>query len=92
MRVVASARERAAVQTFQRVASQLTPALREALDRLLVPDPEIAGRTRHAWLRSRPTTISAKAMHRELDKRAFLLETVGADRFDLSALPPNRRA
>jgi len=76
MRVVASARERAGEQTFQRLASQLTPALREALDRLLVPDPVIAGRTRHAWLRSRPTTISAKAMHRELDKRVFLIETI----------------
>jgi TnpA family transposase len=81
---------RAGEQTFQRLAPQLTPALREALDRLLVPDPVIAGRTRHAWLRSRPTTISAKAMHRELEKRAFLIETVGADRFDLSALSPNR--
>ncbi len=29
-------------------------------------------------------------MQRELDKRAFLIESVGADRFDLSALPPNR--
>ena len=64
MRVVASARERAGEQTFQRLASQLTPALRDALDQLLVPDPVVAGRTRHAWLRSRPTTISAKAMHR----------------------------
>lgn len=84
MRVVASARERAGGQTFQRLGSQLTPALREALDRLLVPDREISGRTRHAWLRSRPTTISATAMQRELDKRVFLTETVGADRFDLS--------
>jgi hypothetical protein len=31
-------------------------------------------------------------MHRELDKRAFLIETVGADRFDLTGLAPNRRA
>jgi hypothetical protein len=52
----------------------------------------IAGRTRHAWLRARPTTISAKAMHHELDRRVFLVETIGADRFDLSPLPPNRRS
>jgi hypothetical protein len=62
------------------------------LDGLRVPDPGLAGRTRHAWLRSRPTTVSVKAMRRELDKRAFLVDTVGADRFELSELPPNRRA
>ena len=92
MRLVASARERASEQTFERLALQLVPGVREILDGLLVPDPAVAGRTRHAWLRSRPTTVSAKAMHRELDKRAFLIETVRADRFDLSGLPPNRRA
>jgi Domain of unknown function (DUF4158) len=92
MRVVASARERAGKQTFKRLAPQLTPGLREALDGLLVPDSAIGGRTRHAWLRSRPTTVSARAMHRELDKRLFLIETINADRFDLSALPPNRRS
>jgi TnpA family transposase len=92
MRLVAAARERAHEQTFQRLASQLGPTVRKVLDGLLVPDPVIAGRTRHALLRSRPTTVSAKAMHRELDKRAFLIETVGSDRFDLSGLPPNRRA
>jgi len=27
-----------------------------------------------------------------LEKRAFLIQTIGADRFDLSGLPPNRRA
>jgi Domain of unknown function (DUF4158) len=92
MRLVASARERAHEQTFQRLASQLGLTVRKVLDGLLVPDPVIAGRTRHAWLRSRPTTVSAKAMHRELDKRAFLVEKVLTDRFDLSGLPPNRRA
>jgi hypothetical protein len=71
MRLVASARERAHEQAFQRLASQLSLAVREVLDGLLVPDPGIAGRTRHAWLRSRPTTVSVKAMRRELDKRAL---------------------
>jgi TnpA family transposase len=36
--------------------------------------------------------VSARALRRELDKRAFLLGKLGAGRFDLSALPPNRRA
>jgi len=92
MRVVAAARGRAGEQTFQRLADQLTPMVCDVLDGLLVPDRALAGRTRHAWLRLRPTTVSAKAMSRELDKRAFLIQTVGADRFDLSALPPNRRS
>src|SRR5438132_5763951 len=30
------------------------------------------------------TTVSVKAMRRELDKRAFLVDTVGADRVDRS--------
>jgi hypothetical protein len=38
------------------------------------------------------TSPAPSALRRELDKRAFLIEQVGADRFDLSALPPNRRA
>jgi len=92
MRLVASARERTNEQSFQRLEPQLTAPVRAILDGLLVPDPGIAGRTRHAWLRSRPTSVSARAMHREFDKRAFLVQTVGADRFDLTALPPNRRA
>ena len=36
--------------------------------------------------------MSARALRHELDKRAFLLGELGADHFDLSALPPNRRA
>jgi hypothetical protein len=50
------------------------------------------GRSQHAWLRSRPATVSDRTMRRELQKRAFLIEHVGADRFGLSRLPPNRRA
>jgi hypothetical protein len=38
------------------------------------------------------TSPAPSALRRELDKRAFLIEQVGTDRFDLSALPPNRRA
>ena len=38
----------------------------------------------HAWLRSRPTSVSARALGREFDKRAFLIDELGADRFDLS--------
>ena len=89
MRLVAWARERAHEQTFERLAPQLTNAIRTRLDRLLVTD---GGRCQHAWLRSRPTSVSARALRHELDKRAFLLGDLGVERFDLSALPPNRRA
>jgi hypothetical protein len=89
MRLVASARERAHEQTFERLAAQLTDAIRARLDGLLVTD---GGQCRHAWLRSRPTSVSARALRHELDKRAFLLGDLGAERFDLSSLPPNRRA
>lgn len=40
---------------------------------------------------TRPTSVSGRALGRELEKRAFLLE-LGVERFDLSGLPPNRRA
>ena len=89
MRLVAWARERAHELTFSRLEPQLTEPLRAVLDGLLVTE---GGQSRHAWLRARPTAVSATAMRRELDKRAFLIEQVGADRLDLSALPPNRRS
>jgi hypothetical protein len=44
------------------------------------------------WLRSRPTSVSGRALVAELDKRRYLLEELGVDRFDLSGLAPNRRA
>jgi hypothetical protein len=89
IRPVAWARERAHERTFERLSSQLTDQARGKLDGLLVTD---AGRCGHAWLRTRPTTVSARALDRELEKRAFLIDELGADRFDLDALPPNRRA
>jgi hypothetical protein len=88
MRHVGWARERAHEQTCQWLAPQLTDAVRSLLD-LLVTEQ---GQSRHAWLRARPTAVRAAAMRRELEKRAFLIDTIGADRFDLSALPPNRRS
>ncbi|MGC9221984.1 MAG: hypothetical protein ACP5H2_11655 [Solirubrobacteraceae bacterium] len=43
-------------------------------------------------MRSRPTSVSARALRHELAKRGFLIDELGADRFDLSGLPPNRRS
>lgn len=90
MRLVAWARERAHETTFERLAPQLTPERRTALDALLAPSA--GGRTSHAWLRARPNAVSGRALRAELDKRRFLTDELGTDRFDLSGLPPNRRA
>ena len=89
VRLVGWARERAHERTFERLAPQLTDPSARQLDGLLVTE---GGRSRHAWLRSRPTSVSARALRRELEKRAFLIGELGADRFDLHGLPPNRRA
>jgi len=91
-RLVAWARERAHDRTYELLAEQLTPEVRAGLDALLSPDSEQSGRTPLSWLRSRPTSITKAAMRRELSKRAWVIEQVGADRLDLGVLPPNRLA
>ena len=89
VRLVGWARERAHERTFERLGPQLTDQVRAKLDRLLVTD---SGRCGHAWLRARPPSVSARALRRELEKRAFLIAELGAGQFDLQVLPPNRRA
>ncbi len=89
IRLVGWARERAHERTFEQLSLQLTDQVREKLDGLLVTE---AGRCGHAWLRTRPTSVSARALSREFEKRAFLIDELAADRFDLEGLPPNRRA
>jgi TnpA family transposase len=89
VRLVGWARERAHEQTFERLTPQLTGTLQRRLDELLATE---GGKSRHGWLRSRPTSVSARALRHELEKRGFLIDELGADRFDLSGLPPNRRA
>ncbi|MGI8559632.1 MAG: hypothetical protein ACR2ND_15245 [Solirubrobacteraceae bacterium] len=89
MRLVGWAWERAHERTSERLAPQLTDQVRAQCDGLLLTE---GGRCGHAWLRARPTSVSARAMGHELEKRAFLIGELGADRFDLKALPLNRRA
>lgn len=89
VRLVGWARERAHERAFERLAPQLTDQVRAQLDGLLVTE---GGRCSHAWLRSRPTSVSARALGGELEKRAYLIGELGADRFDLHGLPPNRQA
>lgn len=73
MRLVGWVRERAHELTYERVAPQLTDRIRATLDEVLIVE---RGQSRHAWLRARPTAVSAAAMRRELEKRTFLIETV----------------
>ena len=78
VRLVGWARERAHERTFERLTPQLTDQVRAKLDRLLVTD---GGRCGLAWLRARPTSVSARALRRELEKRAFLIAELGAGQF-----------
>src|SRR6266567_6230820 len=64
-RVVASAREMAQTETFQRLAPLLTPEVRENLDAVLIPDPS-TGRTRLAWLQREATAITPSAILAEI--------------------------
>jgi hypothetical protein len=56
MRLVGWARERAHEVTHTLVAAQLTDAIRAILDGLLVSE---SSQSRHAWLRARPSAVSA---------------------------------
>ncbi|MBV9280755.1 MAG: Tn3 family transposase [Chloroflexi bacterium] len=88
-RLVASAREQAQQVLAQRLAPLLTDARKALLDRLLVRD-EGLGRTRLDWLRQGATANTPRAILAALERRAYLLDQ-GVDRWDLSALTPNRR-
>jgi TnpA family transposase len=86
---VATARERARVETWSRVAHLLDGPRRAELDALLVVDPQI-GMSRLRWLGIGPTQASPAAVKTELDKLAYL-RRLDADTVDLSMLPAERR-
>jgi TnpA family transposase len=87
-RMVATARQRAQRETLQRLAPLVTEASRTRLDCLLVPE-ETTGRTPLTWLRQEATANSPTAIVATLEKLAWL-RGWGVDRWDLSALTPNR--
>jgi TnpA family transposase len=87
-RMVTTARQRAQRETLQRLAPLLTEASRTRLDCLLVPE-ETTGRTPLTWLRQGATANSPTAIVATLEKLAWL-RGWGVDRWDLSALTPNR--
>jgi hypothetical protein len=86
---VATARERAREETWERVAPLLTPHRKAELDALLAVDP-VLGRTRLTWLDAGPTSATPAAVKDELEKLAFL-RGMDAHTIDLSVLPAERR-
>ncbi|MGH3450023.1 MAG: DUF4158 domain-containing protein [Haloechinothrix sp.] len=88
-RRVATARDAARAETYQRLAGLLEPPRAAALDGLLEVDWELR-MTRLAWLRRGVTAATSEMLKAELAKLAFL-RLHGADRLDLSAVPTGRR-
>ncbi len=86
---VATARERADDETWDRLSSILSTEQRQVLDELLVVDTA-AGGSRHEWLERAPAKPNAASLLGELDKLEFL-RSIGADRLDLTVLPGQRR-
>jgi TnpA family transposase len=88
-KMVAAARERAGGETFRALSPLLSAGMRADLDALLVPDPDLPGRTRHSWLKEGATSNTPRAILGQLEKLPYL-RSLGADKLDLSALNPNR--
>jgi hypothetical protein len=84
---VATAREAASGETFDRVVHLLTAQRQVELDKLLVVDNTV-GSTRLAWLGKGPTEASAAAVKAEVGKLLYL-RGLDAHTLDLSVLPPN---
>lgn len=89
---LATARDRARIETWSRVAHLLSAQHRAELDELLVVDP-LVGRSRLAWLGLGPTQASPAAVKAELAKLSYLpyLRAPDAHTLDLSSLPAERR-
>lgn len=88
-RRIASARDAARAEAYQRLGPLLAPPRPVQLDGLLDVDPGL-GVTRLAWLRRGATAATPEVLEAELDKLEFLRRH-GADRLDLSRLPAGRR-
>jgi TnpA family transposase len=86
---VATAREAASGETFDRVVHLLTAQRQVELDKLLVVDDTV-GSTRLAWLGKGPTEASASAVKAEVGKLLYL-RGLDAHTLDLTVLPAERR-
>lgn len=87
-RLVATARDRAQAETFQRLDPLLTPVVQTRLDLLLVPDTQ-TGRTPLAWLRQGATANTARAILEQLDKLRYVRQW-DIESWPLDRLTPNR--
>jgi len=89
-RMVAAARDRTDQETHRALSPVLAGGLGNAIDCMLRVDPTLSpSRTRHAWLKEGATSNTPKAIADQLEKLAFLRD-LGADRFDVSDVNPNR--
>ncbi len=88
MRTVSMARADARKEIRRRMDPELTPERCEELDELLITDSTL-GMARVVWLGAGVTSASSDAAKTEVAKLAYL-EDLGADRLDLSAIPPER--
>ena len=89
-RMVAAARGRTDEVTHRALSGLLDGATRVRLDSLLEVDASLSPpRTRHAWLKEGSTSNTPKAIADQIEKLAFL-RGLGADRFDVSGVNPNR--
>jgi hypothetical protein len=88
-RAVATARAAADTEIHARLAPLLDPARREQLDALLVTDPQrrVAPLV---WLSAGATAATGDTVKAEAAKLGYL-RGLGADRLELSAVPPERR-
>jgi Tn3 transposase DDE domain-containing protein len=88
-RAVATARAAADTKIYARLAPLLDSARREQLDALLVTDPQrrVAPLV---WLSAGATAATGDTVKAEAAKLGYL-RGLGADRLELSAVPPERR-
>ena len=87
-RLIATARDHAYRETWQRLMPLLPPERQTFLDALLTPEAD-TGRTRLNWLRQEATASTAPQIIATLQKVAFLRER-GVETWDLAGLNPNR--
>jgi len=88
LRSVGEARAAADKEVHWRLRPQLNPKRCEQLDALVVTDPDL-GMAPLVWLDRGATGFAPEAIKAEIAKLSYLRET-GADRLDLSAIPPER--
>src|SRR5450756_1878623 len=88
MRAVAAARATAWTELYLRVGPLLTSTRRGQLDRLLATDPDLRVAPL-VWLNTGATQASPETIKTEVDKLDYL-RGIGADRLDLSMVPPER--